>query len=117
KKEGICVFIIKMFTLNVAGGMRVDEPACDLAIVLAIASSFKDKPFLKRAVAVGEVGLAGEIRPVGFMEKRLEEARKLGFNRCLIPYFGSKDTKISSEMKLIKVRSVKEALERGTKEL
>ncbi len=117
EKRGNMRFYNQDVYLNVAGGMRVDEPACDLAIVLAIASSFKDKPFLKGAVAVGEVGLAGEIRPVGFMEKRLEEARKLGFNRCLIPYFGSKDTKISSEMKLIKVSSVKEALERGTKEL
>ncbi|MFQ6067440.1 MAG: DNA repair protein RadA [bacterium] len=103
--------------LNVAGGMRVDEPACDLAIVLAVASSFKDKPFLKGAVAVGEIGLAGEIRPVEFMEKRLREAKKLGFNRGLISYFGSSKIKIPAEMKLIKVRTIKEALERGTKEL
>jgi len=117
EKRGGMRFYNQDVYLNVAGGMRVDEPACDLAIVLAIASSFKDKPFLKRAVAVGEVDLAGEIRPVEFMEKRLREANKLGFSQCLIPYFGSKDTKISSEMKLIKVRSVKEALERGTKGL
>ncbi len=117
EKRGGMRFYNQDVYLNVAGGMRVDEPACDLAIVLAIASSFKDKPFLKRAVAVGEVGLAGEIRPVEFMEKRLREANKLGFSQCLIPYFGSKEIKIPSQMKLIKVRSVKEALERGTKEL
>ncbi len=117
EKRGGMRFYNQDVYLNVAGGMRVDEPACDLAIVLAIASSFKDKPFLKRAVAVGEVGLAGEIRPVEFMEKRLREAKKLGFSQCLIPYFGSKEIKIPSQMKPIKVRSVKEALERGTKEL
>ncbi|MFQ5834559.1 MAG: DNA repair protein RadA [bacterium] len=117
EKRGEMRFYNQDVYLNVAGGMRVDEPACDLAIVLAISSSFKNKPFLKRAVAIGEIGLAGEIRPVEFMEKRLEEAKKLGFSQCLIPYFGSKEIKIPSEMKLIKVRSVKEALERGTKEL
>ena len=116
EKRGGMRFYNQDVYLNVAGGMRVDEPACDLAIVLAIASSFKDKPSLKGAVAVGEIGLAGEIRPVEFMEKRLREAKKLGFSQGLIPYFGSNRIKIPSEMKLIKVRTIKEALERGTKE-
>ncbi len=117
EKRGGMRFYNQDVYLNVAGGMKVDEPACDLAIVLAIASSVKEKPFLKGAVAVGERGLAGEIRPVQFMEKRLREARKLGFSRCLIPYFGLKETKVPSGMKLIKVKTIKEALERGTMEL
>ncbi len=116
EKRGGMRFYNQDVYLNVAGGMRVDEPACDLAVVLAIASSFKDKPFLRGAVAVGEIGLAGEIRPVEFMENRLREAQKLGFNQCLIPYFGSKEMKAPPEMKLIKIKNIKEALERGTKE-
>ncbi len=70
--------------LNVAGGLLVEEPAADLACALAIVSAFKERP-LQRAVLMGEVGLAGEVRPVIHLERRLEEAARLGFRRCVIP--------------------------------
>jgi DNA repair protein RadA/Sms len=65
--------------VNVAGGITVREPACDLAVCLSIASSFFDKPLPARLVAVGEVGLLGEIREVVAQEKRVKEARRVGF--------------------------------------
>ncbi len=71
--------------LNVAGGLRIVEPAADLAVVLAIISAAKNKAAKKGLVAVGEVGLLGEIRPINQLEKRLKEARKLGFSRFLTP--------------------------------
>ncbi len=74
--------------VNVAGGVRVDEPAADLPLVLALASSFMDRPFCAEAVAVGEVGLGGEVRTVGRLGDRLREAAKLGFTRALVPPAG-----------------------------
>ena len=71
--------------VNVAGGVRVLEPAADLPLALAIASSSRDVPFPANAVAIGEVGLAGEVRAVSHVEKRLKEAEKLGFERAFIP--------------------------------
>lgn len=71
--------------VNVAGGVRVFEPAADLPLVLALASSFRNRPFFSDAVAVGEVGLGGEVRAVSRIEERLKEARKLGFERAVVP--------------------------------
>jgi DNA repair protein RadA/Sms len=71
--------------VNVAGGMRVDEPAADLGLVSAMISSFLDRPVDKNLVVFGEVGLAGEIRAVSQPEVRIKEAKKLGFSRCLLP--------------------------------
>jgi len=71
--------------VNVAGGIRVFEPAADLPLVMALASSFLDSPFPEKTVAVGEVGLGGEVRSVGQVEKRLKEAAKLGFVNAIIP--------------------------------
>lgn len=71
--------------VNVAGGVRVPEPAADLPLVLAIASSFRDLPFPPDAIAIGEIGLAGEVRAVGQVDKRLKEAQKLGFRRAVVP--------------------------------
>jgi DNA repair protein RadA/Sms len=71
--------------VNVAGGMKVDEPAADLGIVSAMISSFLDRPVDKNLVVFGEVGLAGEIRGVSQPEVRIKEAKKLGFSRCLLP--------------------------------
>lgn len=71
--------------VNVAGGIRLNEPAADLGIVAAIASSFRDREIDEGTVIIGEVGLAGEVRAVNFMEKRINEAAKLGFKRCIIP--------------------------------
>ena len=71
--------------VNVVGGVRVDEPAADLAVALALASSFRDAPLDCRMAAVGEIGLTGEIRPVSALERRVREAGQLGFKRCLVP--------------------------------
>ena len=71
--------------MNVAGGVKVIEPAVDMAIVSAIASSFLDKPVPDATVVLGEVGLAGEVRAIGQVDIRLAEAKKMGFKRCLVP--------------------------------
>jgi len=71
--------------MNVAGGVKVIEPAVDMAIVSAIASSFLDKPVPDGTVVLGEVGLAGEVRAIGQVDIRLAEVKKMGFNRCLVP--------------------------------
>ena len=71
--------------MNVAGGVKVIEPAVDMAIVSAIASSFLDKPVSGGTVVIGEVGLTGEVRAVGQIDKRVAEAKKMGFKRCLVP--------------------------------
>ena len=71
--------------VNVAGGLRIEEPAADLGVALAIVSSLKDTPVDPELVVMGEVGLSGEIRAVGHLEQRLKEAAKLGFKRCLVP--------------------------------
>jgi DNA repair protein RadA/Sms len=71
--------------INVVGGLRIGEPAADLAMAMAISSSMKDHPLPADVVLIGEVGLSGEIRAVAQMEARLKEAAKLGFKRALIP--------------------------------
>lgn len=96
--------------INVAGGVRINEPAVDLGVVTAIASSFKDRPVDNRTVIIGEVGLAGEVRGVAHLDSRLGEASKLGFNRCIIPK-GKKNILKNSNLDIIEVSSVAEALE------
>ena len=70
---------------NLAGGLSVAEPGLDLAVALALASSLRDRPIDARTVAVGEVGLLGELRPVAGLERRLREAARLGFDRAIVP--------------------------------
>jgi DNA repair protein RadA/Sms len=96
--------------LNVAGGLKVSEPAGDLAVCLAIASAFKNKPIKEDIVAFGEVGLAGEVRSVNNIEKRLKEAEKLGFNTAVIPKSHSGSLKLKG-LKIITVASIKEAID------
>jgi len=84
KKMGLHLLGQDVF-VNVAGGVRLDEPAADLGVIAAVASSFLDKPVEAHTVLVGEVGLAGEVRAVGQVELRVREAMKLGFNRCIVP--------------------------------
>lgn len=94
--------------VNVAGGLKVYEPAADLGICLAIASAFKDKGISKDMVVFGEVGLGGEIRPVSQTEKRLKEAAKLGFKEALIP---PGEVSLSSDsIKITPVGGVREAI-------
>jgi DNA repair protein RadA/Sms len=71
--------------INLAGGLAVGEPGLDLPISLALASSLRDRPVLDRTVAIGEVGLLGELRAVNGMERRLREAARLGFGRAIVP--------------------------------
>jgi DNA repair protein RadA/Sms len=71
--------------VNVVGGLRIDEPAADLGVALAIVSSFRDAPVDPELAVAGEIGLSGEVRAIGHMEQRLKEAAKLGFKRCLVP--------------------------------
>ena len=94
----------------------MSEPACDLAIALSVASSLKNRPLLRQTIAIGEVGLTGEIRPVSFIEKRIKEAAKLGFRRYLLPCREVRSIKNLPEVELIGVKRVEDALEKGLKE-
>ncbi|HWQ30030.1 MAG TPA: DNA repair protein RadA [Negativicutes bacterium] len=97
--------------VNVVGGIRLNEPATDLGIIAAIASSFRDREIDEGTVIIGEVGLAGEVRAVNFMEKRVNEAAKLGFKRCIIPKNNMKRLEDNSGIKVVGVSSVSEMLD------
>ncbi len=97
--------------LNVVGGLFLNEPAADLAVVLAMASSFRDKPLPEDLLAIGEVGLTGELRAVNRLQERLLEARRLGFQMCMLPpdVQGGKLQAVEG-LRLIEVRNIREAL-------
>jgi DNA repair protein RadA/Sms len=97
--------------VNVVGGMKVDEPAADLAITAAIASSMKDVSVRADAVLIGEIGLAGELRLPGQMPVRLREAQKLGFKVAIVPKRLRKAEPWPENIQIIEVRSVHQALE------
>lgn len=97
--------------INVVGGLKLDEPACDLGIVCAIASSFRNIPIDSKTVVVGELGLTGEVRGVNFIEKRILEAQKLGFEKCIIPYENLKTIEGDTDIKVIGVKNIYEVLE------
>jgi DNA repair protein RadA/Sms len=97
--------------VNVAGGLRVDEPAADLGIVSAMISSFLDRPVDKNLVVFGEVGLAGEIRGVSQPELRIKEAKKLGFTRCLLPKGNLEACSRIEGVELVPVDSVRNLME------
>jgi len=92
--------------VNVAGGLKVDEPAADLGIVSAMMSSFLDRPLDRELIMFGEIGLAGEIRSVSQPELRIREAKKLGFSRCLLSRSNTEGIKPPKGMKLIGIDSV-----------
>ena len=98
---------------NIIGGMKVGEPAADLGIALAIASSFRDCQVAPGLAALGEVGLSGELRPVPQLERRVSEAARLGFKRCLIPLSSSKSSFDAGGVELLKASSLAEALRLG----
>ncbi|MDD4240936.1 MAG: DNA repair protein RadA [Smithellaceae bacterium] len=97
--------------LNVAGGVRVEEPAVDLGIVAALASSFLDRPVDPRTVVLGEVGLTGEVRAVSQMDMRIKEAARLGFNRCIIPKTSSPSAAAAEKISVTAIGSLAELLE------
>lgn len=97
--------------INAAGGMRLDEPAVDLGIICAIASSFKNQEIDPKMVVLGEVGLTGEVRGISFIEKRIQEAYKLGFSSVVIPKDNLKGIKESTGMTIYGAQDVYEALD------
>ncbi len=96
--------------INVAGGVKIDEPAADLAVMVAVVSSLKDIPADSKTVVVGEVGLGGEVRTVSQIERRIQEAAKLGFERIVVPKGNLKGLKPSKTIQVIGVERVGQAL-------
>jgi len=97
--------------INVIGGLRLDEPGADLPVILAVASSYRDTPIADDLVAVGEVGLTGEIRSVSHMNQRLQEISRLGFKKCVLPKGGSEKLDIPCGLTIYRVRNIREAIE------
>jgi len=97
--------------VNVVGGLRIEEPAADLGVALAIASSLRDSPIDPELAVMGEVGLSGEVRGVGHLEQRLREAAKLGFKRCLVPC--SPRLPHAADMEVLSARTLEEAMDRA----
>jgi DNA repair protein RadA/Sms len=97
--------------INVIGGMTLDEPAADLPVVIAVASCYRDMPVDGGTIAIGEVGLTGEIRSVTNMEQRLNEIVRLGFSRCIIPRHGTDKLLAPAGLELLRVRNIREAIE------
>lgn len=99
--------------VNVVGGLRVSEPAADLAMAVALASSNRDLPVRADAVLIGEVGLSGELRTVGQLSARLNEAAKLGFKTAIIPRRVRRGEPLPQNLQVIEVRSLRQALEQA----
>jgi DNA repair protein RadA/Sms len=97
--------------VNIAGGIRIDEPAVDCAVAIAVVSSFRDLPVDARTVVIGEVGLGGEIRGVNQIEQRLHEAQKLGFTHAVMPRSNIRDHNFSGTVELIPVERIDEAID------
>ena len=96
--------------LNIIGGLYLDEPSADLAAVVALASSYLDQPVSNDLVAIGEVGLTGELRSVSQLDQRLSEVRRLGFGRCVVPERQSRDIRPPEGLELIPARDIGAAL-------
>ena len=99
--------------INVVGGIKLDEPAADLSVAIALVSSLKDKAISDEVIAFGEIGLAGEIRAVPSAEMRIREAERLGFKKCMVPYHNWKSIsdKEKFDIKIIGVRTIRQAVE------
>ncbi len=97
--------------LNVIGGLRLDEPGADLPVVLAVASSYRDQAIADDLVAIGEVGLTGELRSVSHMNQRLGEVARLGFKRCIIPRNSSEKLEIPEGLTVYRAKNLREAIE------
>ncbi len=108
RHSGIACFDQDVF-VNAVGGVRITEPAADLAVLMAVVSSLKDKPLPKKLVVFGEVGLAGEVRPVQRGQERLKEAAKLGFTHALVPQANQPRQPIAG-LKVIAVRRIEDAV-------
>lgn len=98
--------------VNVVGGIKLDEPAADLAVAMALISSLKGQALFDNAVVFGEIGLAGELRAVNYAEERVLEAQRLGFERCILPYYNLESINVnnfSNKFKIIGVKNIKQA--------
>ena len=109
KKAGVMLGSQDVY-LNLAGGIKINEPAIDLGIIMVAASSYKNVAIPKDMVIMGEVGLTGEVRKINLIEKRIKEAEKLGFKTCIIPESNKKLLKEKYKLDIIGVRDIKEAM-------
>ena len=110
KRAGLKLSMFDAY-INVIGGLQLDEPGADLPVILAVASSYRDAVIADDLVAIGEVGLTGEIRSVSNMNQRLSEVARLGFKKCIIPRNGSDKLEIPAELMVYRVRNIREAIE------
>ncbi len=110
KKLGMHLMGYDIF-MNVAGGVKVDEPAVDMGIIAAVASSFLDRPVSDGTVVLGEVGLTGEVRAISHAETRVAEIQKMGFKRCLLPKSNLKRITGTGKIELSGINSISEAME------
>lgn len=111
KRMGLALEAEDIF-VNIAGGIKIEDPAADLAVCAVIASSFREQVVMPKAVVLGEVGLSGEIRSISQVLTRINEAEKLGFKHCILPKNSCKNLKLSkANMEIIPVLTLKEALD------
>lgn len=110
KRAGMKMSLFDAY-INVIGGLRLDEPGADLPIVLALASSYRNVCIPDDLVAIGEVGMTGEIRSVSHMNQRLAEIARLGFQKCMIPKGGAEKLDIPDGLSVYRVRNIREAIE------
>lgn len=97
--------------INIAGGIKMNEPAIDLGIVMAIVSSYKNRPINEKTIVFGEVGLSGEVRAVSMPEQRVAEAKKLGFKTCIMPEVSIEMVKAIQGIHIIGVKTINEAIQ------
>ncbi len=96
--------------MNIAGGIRILEPAIDLGIALAVVSSFKNRVIDSGLIAMGEVGLSGEVRGISMIQARVQEAKKLGFTTCMVPSVCAQSLKEITGIRVIGVKNIAEAV-------
>ncbi|MDO4451995.1 MAG: DNA repair protein RadA [Lachnospiraceae bacterium] len=110
KRMGLPLFNYDAY-VNIVGGIKMNEPAIDLGIILAIVSSYKNKPIGDKVIAFGEVGLSGEVRAVSMPEQRVSEAKKLGFQTCIVPAVSVEAVKSIEGIEIVGVKNISEAVQ------
>ena len=113
EKRGGYFFSNSDVYINIVGGLKLDEPALDLTIAMALVSSLKDYPIKDDVLAFGEIGLAGEIRAISHCEQRIREAARLGFSKCIVPKHNvrSLTEELKNQIEIIGVRTIRQAFE------
>ena len=110
KRAGLKLSVFDAY-INVIGGLQLDEPGADLPVALALASSYREQAVDSELVAIGEIGLTGEIRSVSYMNQRLAEVARLGFKRCIIPKNSAEKLEIPDSLTIYRVKNLREAIE------